>query len=591
MIDEKVTLAWQRYQIGVDHHRGTNMYNDIKRCHNFYEGKQWQDIQSGGEELPIYNFIKPTGRYKISMIAQNLMSINYSDMSSDEKADSFCELLNVFARQQWERLKMDTISWKVIKNAFISGDHYVYFFDKKERTSSVMRDTSLDFGVRLIDKTNIYLSDEQEQDLNMQEWIIIAERLSVSQVRKQAKDNGLSLEQIELITSDDESNTTVTSKDEVQTELGKCTSLLHMSLQEDGLHFSRSTMLVDYQPEQVISDLDMYPVCAMVWEDQFNSARGQSGVISMIPNQLEVNKTAARRSITIKRTAYPTMVYDNDIVDNIDNLNSVGGSISVSKLRENPISDAIQYLTPPQMSTDAEKFQQELMTMTRELEGAGDSATGQVDPTKASGEAIRAARDQSAMPLNEQIQHYKQFVEDVARLWLKMWIAYSPDGLEITQKDEDATAYTDVISQQELKGLNLSVKIDVSPVDPYSKASQEIALERVFMSPLAENTGLLEEYAMSLSDDSTVPKDKLQDIVDKRKQAEQDQKDLMIEQQNLMIQELQLQLDEMLNNPRDVEQTQMIEDLTAKLQANEVLDNEMSYMPNGNVDKEEYVPS
>ena len=51
---------------------------------------------------------------------------------------------------------------------------------------------------------------------------------------------------------------------------------------------------------------------------------------------------------------------------------------------------------------DAAALQGELVVMSRELEGASDAATGQVDPTRASGEAIKAARDQSAMNLNEQ---------------------------------------------------------------------------------------------------------------------------------------------------------------------------------------------
>ena len=38
---------------------------------------------------------------------------------------------------------------------------------------------------------------------------------------------------------------------------------------------------------------------------------------------------------------------------------------------------------------------------------------GQIDPTQASGTAIIATRDQAALPLNEQVARYRQFVEDV----------------------------------------------------------------------------------------------------------------------------------------------------------------------------------
>ena len=45
--------------------------------------------------------------------------------------------------------------------------------------------------MRLIDKTALYLADEQEPNLEEQEWIIIAERVPVENVRRQAKNNGL----------------------------------------------------------------------------------------------------------------------------------------------------------------------------------------------------------------------------------------------------------------------------------------------------------------------------------------------------------------------------------------------------------------
>lgn len=44
--------------------------------------------------------------------------------------------------------------------------------------------------MRLIDKTSLYLANEQEPNLKEQEWIIIAERVPVDSVRKQAKEMG-----------------------------------------------------------------------------------------------------------------------------------------------------------------------------------------------------------------------------------------------------------------------------------------------------------------------------------------------------------------------------------------------------------------
>ena len=47
---------------------------------NFYNDKQWEGLESGGEILPFFNFIKPICRYKVATICSNNMTANYSDL-------------------------------------------------------------------------------------------------------------------------------------------------------------------------------------------------------------------------------------------------------------------------------------------------------------------------------------------------------------------------------------------------------------------------------------------------------------------------------------------------------------------------------
>ena len=91
------------------------MYRTCEKYHNFYLGNQWAGLQSGDEELPVINFIKPIGKYKISIIAQNQMSIVYTATTDDQQLIQICEMLSKFAAAQWEKSKMDTLSWRIIK--------------------------------------------------------------------------------------------------------------------------------------------------------------------------------------------------------------------------------------------------------------------------------------------------------------------------------------------------------------------------------------------------------------------------------------------------------------------------------------------
>ncbi|MFQ9681368.1 MAG: hypothetical protein ACLRZH_15915 [Ruthenibacterium lactatiformans] len=144
---------------------------------------------------------------------------------------------------------------------------------------------------------------------------------------------------------------------------------------------------------------------------------------------------------------------------------------------------------PAPISGDGRIYRPSLCT-SRELEGAGEAATGQVDPTKASGEAIKAARDQSAISLNEQSAAYKQFVEDLAMIWYKLWVAYSVRGLRLA----DGT----LLPHAELEALDIDIKIDISPIDPYSVLSRELSLENA----LAQQHITFEEYVEALT---TIP--------------------------------------------------------------------------------------
>lgn len=512
--DANVTSVYDLYERGAEHHNMLNMYRNCEKYHNFYIGDQWHGLKSGDEELPIFNFIKPVGKYKIALIAQNQMSIVYSAMGGDQEAvTTICKQLSAFAEAQWEKSKMDTLAWRVIKNAFITGDHYIYCYDDRKPSDSIVQDLKPKLKMRLIHKTNVYFSDEQNPELNEQEYIIIAERRPVNTLREIAKRNKVPQDQIELIVSDEETETQIGEDKgrEVKSDTGKCTCILYMKKTDAGIEYSRSTKYVEYEPKKLLAGLDVYPLVGMRWEEKIGSARGESGVKYLIPNQLEVNKTAARRAIAVKRFAFPTMAYDAQKITNIDKLSTVGATISIDGLNGNSIDSVIQYLNPAPISSDAEKLQNETIDRTRELEGASDAATGQIDPTQASGEAIKAARDQAAIPLNEQIAAYKQFVEDIALLWYKLWVVYSPQGLQISYDDNGEQA-SEVIPADVLQGLDIDIKIDVSPVDPYSKISQQLALDRLLQGEYIR----FEEYVNALDDTSSVPKAALQEILKDR---------------------------------------------------------------------------
>lgn len=518
MMDGIVTDIWKKYESGVQHHNSKDMYAKTERCHRFYIGDQWYEalLSSADGRVkitpPMVNIIKPVGKYKISMVAQNNMGIVFSDMSGDDGRGRICEALNALAASTWEKAKMDTVAWETIKNAFIAGDHYAYWHDDRDQYGgSIVANLKPSLKCRLINKTNIYFADEQNPNLQEQEYIIISERLPVRTIRRQAKENGIPSEQLELIVSDEETGEQIgeSAESEVRTEDGKCVSLLYMCKNGGVVHFGRAVKGVVYQPLRPVEGLDTYPVAGLRWESFIGTARGISGVEAMIPNQTLINRTEAWRSECVKRFAFPKPVYVESAIVNPEDMDVVGAAIKLNFGSAESLRSYVDYISPQHISSDAEKLFAELVSVTREVEGAGDAATGTVDPTRASGEAIKAARDQAAVPLNEQVAAYKQYIEDTAMIWLKLWTAGAVNGLCVEMDGENVS-----IAYEDLQGMDIDIKIDVTPVDPYSRVAREVLMKELYQSGAIT----LEEYASTLSDTSSMPKKELQAILGRRKE-------------------------------------------------------------------------
>ncbi len=522
MFNEKVTGIWSKYEKIKDQHNSVRLNSKSETCHNFFNGKQWRGIAHVKEdELPFLNIIQPTVEYKVATVAQQEMTITFSPMSglSEVEHQKICDVLNDFAKQQWELHKMDIKCWEVVKDSCIVGDSYIYFYDG-------------DLNAQIIDNINVFLADEQEPDIQKQKFIIIYERRNVSDVKEEAAQNKIPKKDIDNIVPDDDTdNLTEEARKEVDSKTdGKCSCLLMLTKDKDGVvTVTRSTKTVEYQPKTRIFSqnkdeanprsvaLKIYPIANFIWQKKKGSARGLGEVEQLIPNQVSINKNLARREQAIQQCAFPKLVYNSNYITNADNLDVAGAQIEISKNAPFKVNEIIDYLNPRQLSSDAKQFGDELVQVTRDLVGSGDSALGNIDPTKASGTAIIAVQDQSAIPLNEQKATFKQFVEDIALIWYYMWIAYNPQGIEVPITEVDPLSQEEyetiaTIPTEILQEMKVNIKIDVAPNNPFSKYAQQQALDNLF----SQKHITLEEYVELLDDNSSVPKGRLKAILEKR---------------------------------------------------------------------------
>lgn len=511
--DENVTQIWKDYEKGVMFNRTKNLYINTEKNYNFYYGMQWEGAKLGDIQPMVYNIIKPIVKYKLGVIYQNHYEIVFNPNAYETRQEGFlleeiCKILNRHIAKVWELQQADKKVREASKDACINDEGIVHtYFDDE-------------IVVEVIDKNNIYYGNENNPEIQSQPYIIISYRLPVAEVRQQAERLGVSEENIKLILPDGETQEQAGYNGITDEVNPMCLVLLKYYKKNGKVFYTKGTRTVEFEKE-IPTNMNLYPVAHFNWEERKGSARGIGAVNGIIPNQIEINKIDARRALAVKIGAFQKLVYNSDLIQNPKALNTVGGAIKIKGgATVDDVKKAVGYIYPSSMSADAGNLSQEMKSNTRELEGAGDTATGNVDPTEASGKAILAVQQANQQPLSEQVENYKTFIEDLARIWFAMWKAYEVNGMKITyeQKDSEGNIIEQpgIIPYEVLERLEPNIKVDITPKSPYDRYAQEQSLENLFMSDKIT----FEEYVEALPQGSVMPKNVLEKIIARRKEKQ-----------------------------------------------------------------------
>lgn len=551
-IDDLKTLVetdiWQLYEKHAMYMRNKGYYTSTDRNFRFFNGNQWDNaIVDKRVELIQINYIKPIVKYKVGVVTSTNYAIIYNSDNFESQefrnvAKQTSELLTKEVSKIWEKNKLDYKLKKAVRKSAINGEIIVYWFwDENEQFPKM----------ELKSKVDIMYGNENDDDIQNQPYILIKRRSSVLKAREYAKSKGISEEEILNIHGDN--FTQDESGDNSKDEVDDMTTIVTLLYKKNGtVHFSETVKYVTISNDED-TQLTYYPVAHLNWEDCEGNARGIGEVEQHIDNQIEVNKTATRRAFIGKTIAYPYKVVNEDKVQNPEAINKVGATIWVKDVNAEDINKYFKITNPGTISPDIANLQNELITVSRELAGAGDMATGQIKPDEASGKAILAVQRASEQPLNEQSANVLQFIEDIGLIIFDMIKTYS-DELTVLNETTDPvsgeiTEKLIVIPKQVLDSLKLNIKIDVTPKSAYDQYAQESSIENLVQSSLflPQNQQLLEDYVNLLDDSSTMPKSKLLDLIKRRKERTQ-----AIQQMQLQAQKLQAQAQQLIANQQDI---------------------------------------
>ena len=608
----KSTDSWVKYETGLNYFRREKYLAECAKAERFYANQHWWGMEDLDLPKPVLPLSKRIVDFKVSSVMAEDITMNFSvegyakapeqpqdDMMQQDpmqmqpqqqdispmasQYDEATTMFNGYSETTWEELKQKALNEEMLLNAALTGigvEHYI--FDKNSKYGNddgVMAQAIGRIKGEVIDGTNLFLGNPNDRRINasgepIQPYIIISYRELVSKCKEDAEANGISKEDIKLITSDND--IVDQSFDKAKIELddqSKTTVLLHYFVKDKKIWYKKSCKNVDILKE-TNTELNIYPIVTMNWDIRKRSAYGMGEMKGQIPNQIAINQLMAQAILSAQRTGTPKFIYDKSRMSVPSN--RLGQAIGV----DGDITNAAKYLETGHVSNDMYNLIDKLVTLTKDLAGASENALGEAKADNTS--AMMWAEKQSGIPLQSVRRRYYQSQEDVGLVWADIWKVKFNTTRAVTIKNKDGVQEVKNFNGSSYKDINMNLKIDIGASSQFS----EITNLNMLNMWLDKQLITFVEYLERLPQGSVTNKSQLIDAKKKQMQQQQQmQADQMQQQQDMQN---QAQSDQ--QNQQAQIQGQQNQDAQAKNAEYEKLAQFMESLPKETQDKLNSLP-
>jgi hypothetical protein len=519
---------WEEYEAGTKFKSGLGkrgLYEQGRINERFFIGDQWHGARCGNDRpLVRHNLIKRIGEYKMALICKNQVSVNFSadgvadtlsirekvlplraklanggknagfDFSQiagspvpeEQEIALVMDALSNYFRVTAERVKFESLKEQALRNAYISGTGILYtwwddrvptgFYADEARTVPVRGDISCE----VLDVENVYFGDPNLDDVQQQPYILIAQRRSVEDLRREAERYGASEQEVQKILPDRDTSYMAGERGRDEpAESGKATVLTKFwkeylpGGQGYTIKAVRVCRKVFVRPQWDVG-IRLYPFAKFSWERRRGCAYGESEITYLIPNQIAINRMITASVWAVMMMGMPIMLVNSDIVS-AEISNDPGQIIPVAGSGED-IGGAISYVSPPDFSPAFDQNISSLISNTLKQSGANDVVLGDVKPENTS--AILAVRETATLPLTSVQNRYYGFLEEVARIWAEFWVTqYGRRKVKI--KDEFGTWYLPFDGDR-YRNLVVNARVDVGASTLWSEEQVASTLNSLY---------------------------------------------------------------------------------------------------------------
>lgn len=556
--------VFSEYRLGTDFKAGIGdkgLFEQSKINGRFYVGDHWHGAKCGNDRpLVRRNVIKRIADYKLSSIGSAPVAVNFSAegipdnvVSNDERkrvydgvtsgnGDFTGEVDNVetsvvmqfisdYASTTMERLKFNTLSADALRNAYISGTGLLYTYWDEMVETGLYADTAKnqpimgDIACEVIDVENVVFGDPNNCDVQSQPYIIISQRRMCEDVKREARRNHRSAEEIENIKPDSPDYLYANAGTRGETEPNNSARVtvltkLYKEWDEEGKTYK--VMCVRCTEKAIIRKpwdigIRLYPISKMEWDKRRSSAYGDSEITYLIPNQIAINRALTAEVWGTLLTGMPIMLINGDVIT--EPVTNDPGQIIKTYGSAEDVAGAIRYVQPPSFAGQVLSSVNDLASNTLSDSGANDAALGNIRPDNAT--AIIQMREAALQPMQLKQNQYYAFIEDIARIWAEFWLHLYGDR-QLKVNTPDGTAYVPFHADRYSK-LLINAKVDVGAATLWSTAIVVSTLDALLQAQIITPTQYLERMPSGIIPDKT---GLIEDIKMQQQQAEEAETEL-----------------------------------------------------------------
>ncbi len=516
--------VFEEYQRGIEFKNGLSergLYAQNRMNERFFTGDQWYGAQCGNDRpLVRHNVIKRIGDYKLAMIGSSSIAVNYTaegvpntkdiqervrsqreeirkesggspitdapqtTLTADEKISLAMSAMSDYYKVTAERVKLDVLKTTVLRNAYIGGTGILYtYWDSKLNTGLYADEARQepilgDIRCEALDIENVYFGDPNKDSVQEQPFILIQQRKSVEDLKREARRNKISRFEIDKIVPDSDTGNEAGDRSQKEpADAGKATVItkLFKEWNKEGTDYTiKAVMVTKHATIRKEWDIgvQLYPIAKLNWETRRNCVYGDSEITHLIPNQIAINRALTSEIWSVMMYGMPTLLVSEYLYERGFS-NNPGEIVPVP---DGDFANAVQYVQAGSFQPGFDKMVNNLIGNTMTQSGANDAALGDMKPDNTS--AIIAVREAATMPMQLLQNRFYAFMEDVARIWAEFWVKlYGKRSLKV---EDDSGEWYMPFDGEEYRNVMITARVDVGAGSMWSEVQSVKTLDNLY---------------------------------------------------------------------------------------------------------------